>query len=144
MAGSIIVNGQVTARSQRVWLICNEGFIQDEESAGEIEEPLGDNRGFTESRDQERVCVVRCRRQSSCLSPANEQESSPRMQMDRGEIEVEEARHTRVRRASILATNKERNEYEAMCTVLRNWFDSCVKGRAKHSHRCPTSEPSGS
>ena len=64
--------------------------------------------------------------------------------MDRGEVEVEEARQTRTRRAPILTTNKERNEYEVMRTVLRNWCDSCVKGRAKHSHRCPTSEPSGS
>ena len=64
--------------------------------------------------------------------------------MTRGEVEVQEARQTRVRRASILTTDKERNEHEAMRTVLRNWCDSCVKGRAKHSHRCPTSEPSGS
>ena len=64
--------------------------------------------------------------------------------MDRGEVEVEEVRQTRTRRASILTTDKESNEYEAMRTVSRNWCDSCVKGRAKHSHRCPTSEPSGS
>ena len=64
--------------------------------------------------------------------------------MDRGEVQVEEARQTRVRRASILTTDKERNEHEVMRTVLRNWCDSCVKGRAKHSHRCPTREPSGS
>ena len=40
------------------------------------------------------------------FDPTNEQESSPRMQMDRGEVEVEEARQTRVRRASILTTDK--------------------------------------
>ena len=54
----IIADKQVTARSQGVWLNCNKGFILDEESAGEVEEPLGDNRGFVESRDQKRVCVV--------------------------------------------------------------------------------------
>ena len=59
--------------------------------AGEIEEPFGDNRGFIESRDQKRVCVVRYKKQSSNLFPTNEQESSPRMQMDRGEVVVEEA-----------------------------------------------------
>ena len=89
------------------------------------------------------MCVVLDGEQSSSLFPTNEQESSPRMQMDRGEVEVEEARQTRVRRASILATDKERNEYEVMRTVLRNWCDSFVKGRAKHSHRCQTSESSG-
>ena len=144
VAGSVIADGQVTARSQGVWLICIDEFILDEELAGVIEELLGDNRGFSESRDQKRVCVVRCREHSSSLSPASEQESSPRMQMDRGEVEVEEARQTRTRRASILTTNKERNEYEVMRTVLGNWCDSCVMGRAKHSHRCPTREPSES
>ena len=53
--------------------------------------------------------------------------------MDRGEDEVEEARQTRVRKASILTTDKERNEHAVMRTVLRNWCDSCLKGRAKHS-----------
>ena len=131
------MDGQVTARSQGVWLNCNDDFILDEESAGEIEEPLGDNRGFLESRDQKCVCVVLCGEQSSSLFPTNDQESSPRMQMDRGEVEVEEARQTGTRRASILTTDKERNECAVMRRVLRNWCDSCVKRRAKHSHRCP-------
>ena len=47
-----------------------------------------------------------------------------------------------MRRASILTTDKEKDEYEVMRTVLRNWCGSCVNGRAKHSHGCPTSEPS--
>ena len=144
VAGPIIADGQVTARSQGVWLNCNDEFILDEELAGVIEEPLGDNRAFVESRDQKCVCVVRYGEQSSNLFPTNEQESSPRMQMDRGEVEVEEARQTRVRRASILTTDQEKDRYEVMRTVLRNWCDSCVKGRAKHSHRCPTNEPSAS
>ena len=55
VAGSIIADGQVTARSQGVWLNCNDEFILDEELAGVIEEPLGDNRGFIESREQK--CV---------------------------------------------------------------------------------------
>ena len=37
--------------------------------------------------------------------------------MYRGEVEVEEARQTRTRRASIFTTDKERNEYEVMRTV---------------------------
>ena len=144
VAGSIIAEGQVTARSQGVWLNCSDEFILDEELAGVIEEPLGDNRGFIESQEQKCVCVILYGEQSSSLFPTSEQESSPRMQMERGEVEVEEARQTRVRRASILTTNKERNEYEVMRTVLRDWCNSCAKGRAKHSHGCPTSEPSGS
>ena len=92
------------------------------------------------NRETRNVCVVCYREQSSSLSPANEQESSPRMHMDRGEVEREEAKQTRVRRASILTTNKESNECEAMRTVSRNWCDSCVGGSAKHSHGCPTNE----
>ena len=135
VAGSIIADGQVTARSQGAWLNCNDEFILDEELAGVIEEPLGDNRGFIDSREQKCVCVILHGEQSSSLFPTSEQESSPRMQMDRGEVEVEEARQTRTRRASIFATDKERSEYEVMRTVLRNWCGSCAKGRAKHSHR---------
>ena len=142
VAGSIIADGLVTPRSQGVWLNCNDNFILDEELAGVIEEPLGDNRGFIESREQTCVCVIRCGEQSSSLFPTSEQESSPRMQMDRGKVDVEEARQTRTRRASILTTDKERNEYEVMRAVLRNLCGSCAKGRAKHSHGCPTSEPS--
>ena len=106
MAGSIIADGQVTARNQGVWLNCNDKFILDEELAGVIEEPLGDNRRFIESREQKCVCVIFCRDQSSSLFPTSEQESSPRMQMDRGEVEVEKARQARVRRVSILTTDK--------------------------------------
>ena len=43
VAGSIIPDGQVTARSQGVWLNRNDDFFLDEELAGVIEEPLGDN-----------------------------------------------------------------------------------------------------
>ena len=113
----------------------NDEFILHEELAGVIEEPLGDNRGFLESREQKCVCVILYGEQSSCLSPTNEQESSPRMQMDRGEVEVEEARQTRVRRASILTMNKESNEHEAMRTVLHNWCDSCVNGPPRMSNK---------
>ena len=64
-----------------------------------------------------------------------EQESRSRMRTDRGEVAVEEARQQRVRRVST-----ERNEYEVIRAVLRNWCDSCVKRRAKHSHGCPISQ----
>ena len=43
VAGSVVADGQVTARSQGVWLNCNDEFILDEELAGVTEEPLGDN-----------------------------------------------------------------------------------------------------
>ena len=56
VAGSIITDGQVTARSQGVWLNCNDETILNEELAGVIEEPLGDNRGFIEPRDHKK-CV---------------------------------------------------------------------------------------
>ena len=140
VAGSVIADGQVTARDQKVWLNRNDEFTLDGELASVTEESLGDNRGFIESRDQKHVCVACCKGQSSSLFP----ESSPRMQMDRGEVEIELARQTRTRRASILITDMERNEYEVMRVELLNWCNSCAKGRAKHSHGCPTSEPSGS
>ena len=38
VAGSIIADGQVTARSQGVWLNCNDEFILNEELAGVIGE----------------------------------------------------------------------------------------------------------
>ena len=63
--------------------------------------------------------------------------------MDRGEVELEEARQTRVRRASILTTNKERNEYELCVQCCATGAIRARKGRAKHSHGCPTSESSG-
>ena len=85
-----------------------------------IEEPLEDNRGFIESGEQKCVCVILHGEQSSSLFPTSEQELSPRMQMDRGEVEAEEARQTRTRTASILTTDK----YEVMRTVLRNWCGS--------------------
>ena len=62
--------------------------------------------------------------------------------MDRGKVEIEEASQTRERRASVLTTDKEKDEYEVMRTVFRNWCNSCVRGRAKQTHRCPTSDPS--
>ena len=67
VAGSIIADGQVTARSQGVRLNCNDECIVDEEWAGLIEEPLGDNRGFIESQEQTCVCVILCGKQSSSL-----------------------------------------------------------------------------
>ena len=97
VAGSVIADGQVTARDQKVWLNRNDEFTLDGELANVTEESLGDNRGFIESRDQKHVCVACCKGQSSSLFPTSEQESSPRMQMDRGEIEIEEARRTRER-----------------------------------------------
>ena len=79
VAGSIVADGQVTATSQGVWLNCHDEFSLDEELAGVIEEPLGDNRGFIESRKQKCVCVIFYGEQSSSLFPTSEQESSPRM-----------------------------------------------------------------
>ena len=80
------------------------------------------------------MCVACCKGQSSSLFPTSDYESSPRMQMDRGKVEIEEAKQTRERRASVLTTDKEKDEYEVMRTVLRNWCNSCVRGRAKQSH----------
>ena len=48
VAGSVIADGQVTARDQGVWLNRNDEFILDGELASVIEESLGDNRGFIE------------------------------------------------------------------------------------------------
>ena len=62
-----------------------------------IEESLGDNRRFIESRDQKHVCAACCKGQSFSHFQTSEQESSPRMQMDRSEVEIEEARQTRER-----------------------------------------------
>ena len=99
VAGSVIADGQVTARDQGVWLNRNDEFILDGELASVTEESLGDNRGFIESRDQKHVCVACCKGQSSSPFPTTEQELSPRMQMDTGEVEVEEARQTRKRKS---------------------------------------------
>ena len=109
VAGSVIADGQVTARDWGVWLNRNDEFILDGELASVTEESLGDNRGFIESRDQKHVCVILYQEQSSSLFPTSEQESSPRMQMDRGEVEIEEARQTRERRTSVLTTDKEKD-----------------------------------
>ena len=103
-----------------------------------IEEPLRDNRGFIDSREHKCVCVILYGEQSPSLFPTSEQESSPRMHMDRGGVEVEEARQTRTKKSFDLQADKERNEYEVMRTVLRDWCGSFAKGRAKHSHGCPT------
>ena len=72
-----------------MWLNRNDEFTLDGELASVTEESLGDNRGFIESRDQKHVCAACC--------PTSEQESSPRMQMDRGKVEIEEGRQTRER-----------------------------------------------
>ena len=79
VAGSVIADGQVTARDQGVWLNRNDEFTLDGDLASVTEESLGDNRGFTESRDQKHVCAACC--------PTSGQESSPRMQMDRGKVD---------------------------------------------------------
>ena len=102
-----------------MWLNRNDEFVVDGELASVTEELLGDNRRFIESRDQKHVYAACC--------PTSEQESSPRMQMDRGIVEIEEARQTRERRASVLTTDKEKDEYEVMRTVLRSWCNSCVR-----------------
>ena len=63
VTGSVIADGQVTARDQGVWLNRNDEFILDGELASVTEESLGDNRGFIESRDQKHVCVACCKGQ---------------------------------------------------------------------------------
>ena len=65
-----------------MWLNRNNEFVLDGELASVTEELLGDNRGFIESRDQKHVCAACC---------------PTRMQMDRGKVEIEEARQTRER-----------------------------------------------
>ena len=142
VTGSVFAAEQAMARGQRVWLNCDDEFILDGKSAGVAEESLGDNRGFIESRDQKHVSAACCKGHSCSLFSTSEQESSPRMQMDRGKVEIEEARQTRERRASVLTTDEEKDEYGVMRAVWRNWCNSCVRGRAKQSHGCPTSDPS--
>ena len=122
VAGSVIADGQVTARDQGVWLNRNDEFTLDGELASVTGESLGDNRGFIESRDQNHVCVACCKGQSSSLFPTSEQESSPRMQMDRGEVEIEEARQTR-----------EREELRSSPQTKRKTnMKSCVRCCARH------------
>ena len=57
VAGSVVADGQVTARDQGVWLNRNDEFVLDGELASVSEESLGDNRGFIGSRDQKHMCV---------------------------------------------------------------------------------------
>ena len=70
-----------------MWLNGNDEFILDGELARVTEESLGDSRGFIESRDQKHVCAACCNGQSSSPFPTSDHESSPRMQMDRGEVD---------------------------------------------------------
>ena len=77
-------------------------------SARKIEKLLGDRRGFVELRKQKGVYVIPCEEQSSNLFPLVEQESSQGIQMDRGEIDVEEERQARVTCAPVFPTDEER------------------------------------
>ena len=72
------------------------------------------------------MCVACCKGQSSSLFPTCEQESSPRMQMDRGKVEIEEARQTRERRASVLTTDKEKDEHEVMVQFVRETCETIL------------------
>ena len=76
-------------------------FILDVKSARKIEELLGDRRGFVELRTQKGAHVTPCEEQSSNLFPLVEQEPRQGMQMDRGEVDVEEERQARVKNAPV-------------------------------------------
>ena len=46
--------------------------------------------------------------------------------MDRGKVEIEEARQTRERRASVLTTDKEKDEYEVMVQFVRETCETIL------------------
>ena len=106
----IVVAGKVTDRGQGVWLNGDGGFILDVKSARKIEKLLGDKRGLVELRKQKGVYVIPCEEQSSNLFPLVEQEPRQGIQMDRGEVDVEEERQARVISAPVLPTKREREK----------------------------------
>ena len=124
-----------------MWLNRNDEFTLDGGLVSVTEESLGDNRGFVKSRDQKHVCAACCKGQSSSFS---KQASMSRAQgCRRTEVKLRSRRRGRREREELRSSLKIKNdEYEVMRTVLRNWCNSCVRGRAKQSHRCATSDPS--
>ena len=141
-AGSVIAYEQAMARGQRVWLNCDDELILDDESASVTEESSGDKREGSLNRETENMCVWLVARDNHPVF--SQQTSKSRAQGCRWtEVRLRSRRRgKRERRASVLTTDKQKDEYEVMRTVLRNWCNSCVRGRAKQSHRCPTSDRS--
>ena len=128
---------------QGVWLNGDGGFILDVKSARKVEKLLGDKRGFVKLRKQKGMYVIPCEEQPSNLLPLAEQESSQGIQMDRGEVDVEEERQARVKSAPVLPTDKEREEHEVTHATFRSWCEACAAGRAtEDSHKRSATEPS--
>ena len=61
--------------------------------------------------------MIPCEGQSFNLFPLVEQESKQGMQMDRGEVEVEEERQATVKNAPVLPTERERGARGHACNV---------------------------
>ena len=103
---------------------------------------MGDKRGFVELRKQKGVCVIPCEEQSSNLFPLVGQEPKQGTQMDRGEVEVEEERHARVRSGPVLRQTEK--EHEVLHAKFRSWCEASVwAGRAtEDSHKRSETEPS--
>ena len=69
--------------------------------------------------------MIPCEEQSSNLFPLVGQESKQGIQMDRGEVEVEEERQARVRSTPVLPTDKERGARGHACDVSQLVRSAC-------------------
>ena len=72
--------------------------------------------------------MIPCEEQSSNLFPLIKQESSQGIQMDRGEVDVEEEWQARVKSAPVLPTDRERGARGHACDVSKLVRSVC--GRA--------------
>ena len=93
------------------------GPVRSVESPERIMRLLRNKRSFSELKDQKGEHVTPCD-EKLC-----ERESSQARQMNRGEIEVEEERRVRAKRAPVLPTDKEKDEGEIMHMTTRSQCD---------------------
>ena len=134
----IVAAGQVTDRGQGVWLNGEGRFKLDVKSARKIENLLGDKTWFCRAAKAER-CAYDSLRGTTIIQPFPTGRQG--IQMDRGEVDVEEERQPRVTSAPVLPTDRERGMSRG--ATLRSWCEACVAGRAaEDSHIRSATEPS--
>ena len=102
--------------------------VRGVESAERIMRLLRSKRSFSELKGQKGEYVTPCDEQLC------EQESSRAIQMDRGEIEVEEERRVRAMRVPVLPTDKKEDESEIVHMTIRSQCET------EDSHKCLAKE----
>ena len=93
----IVHDGQQADDSRKTWLNDVDGLIRCMKSVGRIERLLRNKRSFSELWNQNGECAIPCDNQLCSFPTLSEQESGQTIQMDRGEIEVEEERRVRTK-----------------------------------------------